>query len=134
MTTQRDLDVAADANRKNDMPVCDQCGWYALMGHGNRCNPEAGRMAKRLIESVPDVRSGQLGYGAGKVVFDLSDGLSVIFGVVHGGQSFSLHGVDLIELLTVDEAADLVRAIKKWTDEVAAKRGQVVKRLDKPDE
>jgi hypothetical protein len=129
MTTQRDLDVAADANRqRNDMRICDKCGWYVLINHADRCDPALGRMAQRLIASVPDVRSGQLGYGDGQVVFDLADDFSVRFEVRRAGthgRAFSLCDVHRLGSLTVAEAADLGRAIKTWADAVAAKRDSV---------
>lgn len=126
MTTQRDLDVAADANRGcNDMRICERCGWYALMNHAERCDPTRGRLAQQLIASVPAVRSGQLGYGDGRVVFDLDEDFAVLFEVSHTDPSkraFSLREVHRLGSLDVDEAADFVRAIKAWADQISEKR------------
>lgn len=118
MTTQRDLDVAAKAA----LPICAECGWYAGYNHAERCNPVAGRAAASLIAAVPDVASGQLGYGDGCVVFDLSDNCSVLF--ERDRRGFSLRCVHLLDNLSVGEAATLVRAIKEWYDgRPGAKKG-----------
>ena len=112
MTTQRDLETAAEVSLK----ICDACGWYAGYNHAERCDPARGRAAAHLIESVPDVRSGQLGYGDGCIVFELSDNFSIVF--ERGPRAFSLRDVHLLKNLSVDESAALVRAIKSWLDDI----------------
>lgn len=116
MTTQRDLATAAEVSLK----ICDKCGWYAGYNHAERCDPAAGRAASRLIDAVPDVAAGQLGYGDGHVVFDLSDDFSVVF--KRGQRTFSLRDVHLLDNLSIDESAALVRALKGWADDIKAKR------------
>ena len=116
MTTQRDLETAAEVSLK----ICDKCGWYAGYNHAERCDPARGRAAGRLIGSVPDVRSGQLGYGDGCIVFDLSDDFSIV--LERGQRAFSLCSVHLLNNLSVDEAAALVRALKGWLDDITTRR------------
>ncbi len=123
MTTQRDLDIAAETStRPNQEPltICDKCGWYVLWNHAKRCSPTDGRMAKLLLAEVSDVRSGQLGFGDGVVVFDIDEDFSVLFQVTRNG--FSLRDVHRLGTLSVEEAADLVRALKGWRDAVEVKR------------
>jgi len=116
MTTKRDLDTAAEVSLK----ICGKCGWYDTFGHAAECNPERGRFAAQLIASVPDVRSGQLGYGEGHVVFDLDKGFTIVFR--RGRHAFMLDHIHLLEDLNVDESAALVRALKSWMDGIADKR------------
>ncbi len=116
MTTQRDLDTAAEVSLK----ICDKCGWYDGYLHATRCDPASGKAAARLIGAVPDVAAGQLGYGDGHVVFDLSDDFSVLFDC--SPRTFSLRSVHHLGRLSVDEAAALVRALKDWADDIEAKR------------
>jgi len=120
MTTQRDLATAAEVSLK----ICDKCGWYAIYGHAERCDPASGNTAQRLIDAVPDVAAGQLGYGDGHVVFDLSDDFSIVFerGPRRAPGAFSLHHVHLLDSLSIDESAALVRALKVWADDITAKR------------
>ena len=116
MTTKRDLKTAAEVSLK----ICAKCGWYDGFGHADRCNPEHGQAAAQLIAAVPDVRSGQLGYGEGHVVFDLDSDFSVVF--ERGKRAFSLRNIHLLEDLSVEEAAALVRALKAWMDGIASDR------------
>lgn len=116
MTTQRDLETAAEVSLK----ICDKCGWYDGFGHAERCNPEHGRAAAQLIASVPDVRAGQLGYGEGHVVFDLDRDFSVLF--ERRRHAFALRNIHLIDDLSVEESAALVRALKAWMDDIGSNR------------
>lgn len=111
MTTQRDLDTAAEVS----LTICDACGWHALMDHRDRCRPDLGRSATHLIEAVPDARAGKLGYGDQQVVFDLTKRFSVRFDVNAAG-SFTLRDVYLLDDLSHDDAAALVRVLKDWMD------------------
>jgi hypothetical protein len=116
MTTQRDLATAAEVSLK----ICDKCGWYDGYSHATRCDPAAGRAASCLINAVPDMAAGQLGYGDGHVVFDLSPDFSVLFEC--GPRAFTLRDVHRLGTLSVDEAAALVRALREWADDIARKR------------
>ena len=116
MTTQRDLDTAAEVS----LTICAKCGWYDGFGHTERCNPEHGRSAAKLIAAVPDVRAGQLGYGDGNVVFDLDSDFSIVF--ERQKHAFALRDIQLLEDLSVDEAAALVRALKAWMDGIGSDR------------
>lgn len=135
VTTRRDLDFAASVS----MEICAACGWLVLLNHAERCDPERGRAAARLIsgvvETVPDVRAGQLGYGPARVVFDVSDDFSVVFEPVvleSGRHAFSVRDFDLLDRLSTEESAALVVALRGWFEVVEAKRrARVVS--DQPD-
>ena len=116
MTTQRDLDTAAEVS----LEICGKCGWYDGFNHAERCNPEKGRAAAKLIAAVPDVRSGQLGYGNGHVVFDLDSDFSVVF--ERRQHAFALRSIHLIEDLSVEESAAFVRALQTWMDGIGSDR------------
>jgi hypothetical protein len=123
MTTQRDLDTAAEVSLK----ICPACGWYDTLGHAEHCDPERGRAATQLIEAVPDVRAGKLGYGDRQLVFDLAEDFTVRFEVRHVSpvsleHRFSLEDIHFLERLSGDEAASLVRALQRWRDEISARR------------
>lgn len=121
MTTQRDLDTAAEV----PLDICAKCGWYTGFSHDKHCDPVRGARAQRLIAAVPEVRAGQLGYGEDGVVFDLHDDLTVLFRVApsgSNGRAFDLRDVTLFGSLNTAEAAALVRAIKTWSDDVIEKR------------
>lgn len=117
MTTQRDLDIAAEVSLK----ICEKCGWYTLLNHAEKCNPKNGQVATRLIESVPDIRAGKLGYGDGHVIFDLTDDFHVVFDNARCGK-FQLQSVHLIDNLTVDESAALIKVLKGWLDDTTSRR------------
>jgi len=116
MATQRDLDTAAEVSLK----ICAKCGWYDGFNHTDECNPQNGRSAAQLIAAVPGVRSGQLGYGDGHVVFDLADDFTVVFRLRQG--AFAFDNIHLLDGLSVEEAAAFVHALKGWMDAIANKR------------
>jgi hypothetical protein len=115
-TTQRDLDFV----KRNPLEICNKCGWVKLRNHAERCDPARGRVATKLIESLPEVSAGKLGYGDHSSIFDLSKDLSIAFNV--GVKDVRLKEVILIGKLSVDEAADLVRAIKGWQNATIKRR------------
>lgn len=114
MTTQRDLDTASQTSLK----ICEKCGWYDGYSHSEKCDPAAGQIAKQLIASVPGVSSGQLGYGDRCVAFNLSDDFSVVF--EYEQHVFSLRYVHLLERLSIDESATLIRTLKNWLNDTMA--------------
>ena len=116
MTTQRDLETAAEVSLK----ICTKCGWYDSFGHADRCKPEHGRDAAQLIAAVPGVRSGQLGYGDGHVIFNLDNDFTLVF--QRGYRAFLLRDIHLRGDLSADEAASLVLALKVWMDNLADRR------------
>lgn len=116
MTTPRDLETAAEVS----LPICDRCGWYSGHRHAERCDPAQGRLARKLIDQVPDVRSGQLGYGDDKVVFEISADLVILFTVDRGKRPFALSDVTSFKGLSVEASAGLVRALQRWAEEFRA--------------
>jgi hypothetical protein len=117
MTTQRDLETAAEVS----LTICSKCGWYDGFNHAERCRPEHGRAAQQLIAAVPDVRSGQLGYGDGHVIFEIvGTDFTVVF--QRRQNAFSLRDVSLRDDLSVEESAALVRALKGWVEDIGNKR------------
>src|SRR4029077_4057090 len=113
---QRDLDTAS----KVSLEICGKCGWYNTLNHVERCDPARGQAAHRLICRVPDEPAGQLGYGDNRVVFDLAEDFSVVF--ARGERAFSFYDLHLLGDLSEDEAADLVHALKSWSDGVLERR------------
>jgi len=116
--TERDKQTAAEVN----LGICPKCGWYGSTlpndgifsaTHFNRCNPEAGKHASALIEALPDIESGKLGYGDGLVVFDLDENFNVRFSVDSFG-AFSLEEVFLLKDMNAAAAESLVRALQAW--------------------
>lgn len=122
MTTQHDLDFAASSK----LAICPACGWNLTYGHADRCDSQRGSVARKLIAAVPEVKSGQLGYGDGRMVFEIEPSVgnncadfAITFNVERN--YLSLNDVSLFGRLSVDDAASLVRVLKRWSDEIKAK-------------
>jgi hypothetical protein len=111
MTTDRDRIIADNSG----LPICTKCGWYDAFDHAQRCQPDRGALAARLIEAAPEIRAGQLGYGDACVIFDLTDDFAVVLRN-NGPSTFALSRVHLLDDLSVEEAAALVRSLKAWMD------------------
>ena len=110
MTSPRDLATAA----KVSLEICAKCGWYDGYNHAERCSPHRGRAAQRLIALVPEVRAGQLGYGDNCVAFDLADNFTIVFDCED--RKFAFSRLHLLDRLTLEEAAELVRALRGWLE------------------
>ncbi len=112
MTTQRDLETAAETGnaRREPLKICPKCGWYAHEPYNTgRCRPGDGAIADQLIAGLPEIRSGKLGYGSGKVIFDIDEGTTVVFDI--SNNAFSLNHVCCLHSFGHESAKDLVRAI-----------------------
>lgn len=98
-----------------ELPVCPKCGWY---GHGphciNPCDPKSGDVASKLAAAVPEVPSTKLGYGYGNLVFETDPNFHVRFQVDRRDRSFKLRDVWLLDDLSHDDAADLVKTLAAW--------------------
>jgi hypothetical protein len=113
------------------LKVCPACGWHALIDHAERCEPLAGKRASDLMAALPEVPSTKLGYGAGNVTFEpeeLPDSQSfhVRFEVSdreNEPRPFSVREVWLLDDLSQEEAASLVRAVVEWRKTTLARRG-----------
>ena len=99
----------------NDLPVCGKCGWYVLTYAGHRCRPEAGAAAYALARAVGDVPATKLGWGDGRVTFEIDEDFSVGFDV-SGHGTFNWRHTSCIGELGQDAAVDLVKALKAWAD------------------
>ena len=103
----------------NGLRVCDKCGWpmagsYEEQRHKSACPYVAlGASATALAERVDELPSTKFGYGTGQLSFELDKELHVQLQCNKDG-TFKLHEVWLLDELTADEAADLVRSIAAW--------------------
>ena len=103
----------------NGLTVCGQCGWpmagsYEEQQHKSACPYAAlGAHATALAERVDDVPSTKFGYGTGQLNFELDEELHVRLECNESG-TFQLRAVWLLDELTPDDAADLVRAVASW--------------------
>lgn len=112
------MTLAADTTY-NGLPVCGKCGWpmagpYEEQQHRSACPyVTLGANATALAERVDELPSTKFGYGTGGLVFELDKNLHVQLQCKKGG-TFKLEDLWLLDDLTADEAADLVRAIASW--------------------
>lgn len=112
---------------KIELDVCPGCGWHAHTGPRSAdCAPALGRAATRLQEAAPDVSSTKLGYGHGRVTFEIDDDLSVGFDVRHPWNAtgdardestvtFPWQRLHSLGGLSHDDALDLVRTLRDWS-------------------
>ena len=107
----------------NGLPVCPKCGWpmaghHEIEKHRRDCtHVEAGAAAVALAARLPDQPSTKFGYGTDQLTFEPDERLHVRFRVSRAG-IFHLEEVWLLDDLTENEAASLVRAIADWRSEV----------------
>lgn len=116
-----------------DLKVCPKCGWHMLMNHEERCEPRAGKRASALAEALPEIPSTKLGYGDGMVTFEPAENASRDLQPLHvhfevsdrenEPRPFSLREVSLLDDLSQEEAASLVRAVVEWRKTTLARRG-----------
>ena len=112
----------------SDLKVCPTCGWHEVpYSSAHEDCAVQGKQAQALKAALPDLNLTQLGYGFGAIVADLSERLHVRFGIHRDGRErgaspFALREVWLLESLSVDEAASLVRAIEAWRLDMLSKR------------
>lgn len=99
----------ADENR---LEICKRCGWYASRYTHNNCRPDRGRVAATLARELPEAHPTKLGYGEGCVTFVLDEETSVRFEIGHDN-SIKLREVYALQDLTINDAADIVRALRK---------------------
>lgn len=103
----------------NGLPVCGRCGWPMagldeIEKHAGECpHAVAGASAVRLAERLDDLPSTKFGYGTRQLAFEIDRELSVRL-KCNPGRTFYLEDVWLLDDLTQDEAADLVRSIAAW--------------------
>ena len=106
--------IDPEKNDGHGSEICERCGWYASRFAHNNCNPVAGRIANALAAQVPEIDSTKLGYGEGKLTFEIAEGLNVSFRI-RGIEPYAIAFEDLHCLgdLSIEQAARLVRAIKE---------------------
>jgi hypothetical protein len=103
----------------NGLAVCAKCGWpmagpYEEQRHKTACPyVTLGTSASALAERVDELPSTKFGYGNGQLTFELDKDLHVRLQCNKDG-TFKLDDLWLLDNLTADEAADLVRAIAAW--------------------
>jgi len=103
----------------NGLPVCSACGWpmagqSEVALHANDCPyADAGKSATALARRFPELTSTKFGYGTEHLTFNLEDDLNVRF-QCNSDETFQLHWVWLLDDLTADDAAGLVKAIADW--------------------
>lgn len=110
----------------DDQP-CTECGWHCKKAwefSNNRCDPEAGKHADRLVE-LPGVTASKGGAGYGSIHVTITDDAdeSIAFffnmdsnGEVSADRMFWRHGDN------VDETAELVAALATATINIYRKR------------
>jgi hypothetical protein len=102
----------ADGSRYK-LSICERCGWYGDgYGHASRCIPAHGRIASALAHEVPEANPTKLGYGPNRLTFELDDETHVRFTINSDG-TIKLDELYALQNLTITQAAELVRAIKK---------------------
>lgn len=98
--------------------VCARCGWYDGFHHSQKCEPALGQAAGALVERLmaAGARATQLGYGTGRVNFQLAAEehcFSITLRVDAPGR-FSLQDVQLLGSLTADQVVALAEALKPF--------------------
>lgn len=97
------------------MKVCEECGWYALLGHEQSCWPEAGAACDALITRVArrdaSIRATKLGYGSHRVTFKVVDDLTFILSPSCDGKTFSIDDVYAHGRYSEQEIASLLVAV-----------------------
>jgi hypothetical protein len=89
-------------------------GSYEEQQHKSACPYTVlGANATALAERVDEVPSTKFGYGTGQLTFELDGDLHIRLSCSKDG-TFALYEIWLLDDLTSDEAADLVRAIASW--------------------
>ena len=113
----------------SDLPICSNCGW-AMAGpsdhalHAKACPyAAAGESAKMLADRFPELSSTKFGYGTSQLTFEQDEHLHVRFHC-RNDETFQLEEVWLLDDLTVDEAADLVKVITDWRSHCIHERDQ----------
>lgn len=102
----------------NGLAVCKTCGWpiagwLEFTGHVKCRLKAAGDSAVALAALVPELPSTKYGYGTRGLVIAVDDQLHVRFECANDG-TFDLRDVWLLDNLTKDAAAALVKAIAAW--------------------
>jgi hypothetical protein len=106
--------------KDSTLAVCDQCGWYE---HGplrpDECDPVAGEIVDKLTQEVCEVQSSKLGHGLRNFVFTCDPAFVIRFAVddrarTRSTRPFSLREVWLLDSLSREAAADLVRVLVAW--------------------
>jgi hypothetical protein len=111
----------------NGLPVCPKCGWpsagpYETEEHRRDCVHEpAGESACELAARLPDLPSTKFGYGTDQLTFEPDKNLHVRFHCNRSG-TFKLEEVWLLDDLSQNEAASLMRAIADWRSTLWAQR------------
>lgn len=109
----------ASATTYHEIPVCEKCGWpmagpSEIERHRTACpHVAAGASAKDLAERVSELPSTKFGYGGQQLTFEPDKNLHVRFHC-NRDDTFHLREVWLLDDLTTDEAAELLRAIADW--------------------
>lgn len=111
--TKRDKETAAETGTRSRPPleICPKCGWYEHEILRSECDPKRGEAASRLIAALPEIRSGKLGFGFGRVVFEIDDNTHVVFEVLVDGFSIETGGVWCLHTFRHEDAKKLVLAI-----------------------
>lgn len=103
----------------NGLAVCGKCGWpvagpYEESQHSGACPyVTIGANACALAERVDELPSTKFGYGTRQLTFEMDENLHVQLECDKDG-TFKLREWWMLDGMTTDEAADLVRAIAAW--------------------
>lgn len=99
---------------RDELRVCKRCGWYDSYGHETECSPKGAAAADRLVKHVRehvDVKATKLGYGHGRLTFQLSKTCSLTLDVQRNGKFHvdgGLGGLFWLDDLDDDEVTKLV--------------------------
>lgn len=94
-------------------PVCNACGWYDPAYARHSCDPEAGVNADRLAAAVC-VSSTKLGYGDGRLSFEIDDDFVVGLSCDSGDFPFRWSYLHHLGDLSTGDAIDLIDSLKLW--------------------
>lgn len=108
------------ATEREPLSVCGKCGWYEHGPHRqHECDPRRGAIADKLVAMIPSVPATKLGYGFGRLVFELDDRTHIRFDVGsdgrrYRGRPFKLEDVSALDGLSHEAAVDLVQTLAAW--------------------
>lgn len=96
--------------KSEDLEVCTKCGWYA---HGpyraSACHPDRGAAADALAAQI-NLPSTKLGYGDGRLTFDLHEDLNITLEVDDRG--FGIENVWILGCYAPEDVKELIEAIR----------------------
>lgn len=92
------------------LKVCEKCGWHVHTFSPGQCRPDLGKFADEVMAAIP-IPSTKLGYGFGKVTFELGEDASITFDVRR--KTFGFNDVHLLRDLDTAGVKRLVEAIHR---------------------